>query len=181
MPSLKKKEKTNKAVDPISDRARVLNEQIAALESEIKRLDAQLHQVTAPKLRSTALPHGPTIVRAPEKANPFQSPAPGPAEREPVFEDVQPVHGTDDEAASGRFNDAGARRYDLPALVAGVRRWLSRPAPANPRLVRYLAAGGVRGLRPLRYEKRVARNRFIAWVIALLLLLLGFFAYLVRH
>ena len=37
----------------------------------------------------------------------------------------------------------------------------------------YLAAGGIQGLRPLRYEKRVARNRFIFFVIILFLLLLG--------
>ena len=37
----------------------------------------------------------------------------------------------------------------------------------------YLAAGGIQGLRPLRYEKRVARNRFIVFVIILFLALLG--------
>ena len=40
----------------------------------------------------------------------------------------------------------------------------------------YLAAGGIQGLRPLRYEKRVARNRFIALVIVLLVILLGVFS-----
>jgi cell division protein FtsB len=39
--------------------------------------------------------------------------------------------------------------------------------------VSYLAAGGIQGLRPLRYEKRVARNRFIFFVIILFLALLG--------
>jgi hypothetical protein len=41
--------------------------------------------------------------------------------------------------------------------------------------VSYLAAGGIQGLRPLRYEKRVARNRFIFFVIFLVLILLGTF------
>ncbi len=45
----------------------------------------------------------------------------------------------------------------------------------------YLAAGGLQGLRPLRYEKRVARNRFIALVLLLFLILLGFFAVFVKH
>ena len=40
-------------------------------------------------------------------------------------------------------------------------------------LVNYLAAGGVHGLRPMRYEKRVARNRFILLVVVLFLILLG--------
>jgi len=38
------------------------------------------------------------------------------------------------------------------------------------------SAGGVRGLRPLRYEKRIARNRFILLVIILLVILLGVFS-----
>jgi hypothetical protein len=36
-------------------------------------------------------------------------------------------------------------------------------------------------LRPLRYEKRVARNRFIALVVFLFLMLLGIILAVVRH
>lgn len=181
MPSVKKKEKKAKPADPISDRARALNEQIAALESEIKRLDSQLQRAAAPKLRSTTLPHGPTISRLPGKSNPFLPPAPQPADREPVFETVKPLKADDDTAAPGQFNEFGARKYDLPALLARLRGWFSRPAPSNPRLVTYLAAGGVRGLRPLRYEKRVARNRFIFFTVVLFFLLLGAFFYFFRY
>jgi outer membrane murein-binding lipoprotein Lpp len=39
-----------KPVDPISDRARALNDQIAALESEIKKLDTQIQHTTTPRL-----------------------------------------------------------------------------------------------------------------------------------
>ena len=53
-----------KKVDPISDRARALNDQIAALEAEIKKLDTQLQRAPTPRLRSTAMPHGATIARA---------------------------------------------------------------------------------------------------------------------
>ena len=42
----------------------------------------------------------------------------------------------------------------------------------------YLAAGGIQGMRPLRREKRVARNRTIALAIMLLLALLGLIAVL---
>ncbi len=45
----------------------------------------------------------------------------------------------------------------------------------------YLAAGGIQGLRPLRYEKRVARNRFIFFVTILTLVLLGMLLWSVRH
>jgi hypothetical protein len=176
MPPVRKKEKKGKPPDIISDRARALNERIAALESEIKKLDTQLQHNTAPKLRSTALPHGPTISRAAEKPNPFQPLTTKPPEREPVFEEVKPIKVADETAAPDQFNELGVRKYDLPALVNKLRGLFSRPAAPNPRLVTYLAAGGVRGLRPLRYEKRVARNRFIALVIVLLVILLGVFS-----
>jgi hypothetical protein len=44
---------------------------------------------------------------------------------------------------------------------------------ANPKLVSYLAAGSIKGLRPLRYEKRIARNRFIFLSIFFALILWG--------
>ena len=168
----KKKAKT---VDPISDRARALNDQIAALESEIKRLDTQLQHTPAPKLRSTAIPHGATIDRTHE-------PPPSPPAQEPVFEEVKPVPASDETDAPDQFNELGVRKYDLPALLQRLRKRFSRPTASNPRLVTYLAAGGVRGLRPLRYEKRVARNRFILFAGGLFLLLLGtILVYLHNH
>jgi len=51
----------------------------------------------------------------------------------------------------------------------------------NPRLISYLAAGGVQGLQPLRKEKRVARNRFIVLVIFIFLLLFGIVSVYLRH
>jgi hypothetical protein len=157
-----------KPVDPISDRARALNEQIASLESEIKKLDTQIQHTTTPRFRSTAMPHGATIARAHEPVAPPPKPV-----HEPVFEEVKPLRADDETATPDQFNELGVRKYDLPALISRLRRQFSRPESGNPRLVTYLAAGGVRGLRPLRYEKRVARNRFIALVIILLVVLLG--------
>jgi hypothetical protein len=160
-----------KPVDPISDRARALNDQIAALETEIKKLDTQIQHTTAPRLRSTALPHGATIARTREPSAPPPRPA-----HEPVFEEVKPLRADDETATPDQFNELGVRKYDLPALLNRLRRQFSRPESGNPRLVTYLAAGGVHGLRPLRYEKRVARNRFILLVIILLVILLGVFS-----
>jgi hypothetical protein len=164
MASAKRK---GKAVDPISDRARALNAQIAALESEIKKLDTQLQQTTTPRLRSTALPHGATITRTREPAPPPQPVS------EPVFEEVKPVRVDDEKATPDQFNELGVRKYDLPAFLNRLRRQFSRPAASDSRLVTYLAAGGVRGLRPLRYEKRVARRRFIVLVVLFLVILVG--------
>jgi hypothetical protein len=93
-----------------------------------------------------------------------------------VFEEVKPLRADDEAATPDQFNELGVRKYDLPALLNRLRRQFSRPEAGNPRLVTYLAAGGVRGLRPLRYEKRVARNRFIVLVVVLLVILLGVFS-----
>ena len=168
--------KKSKSVDPISDRARALNDQIAALESEIKKLGSQLQHTTAPKLRSTTLPHGATISRKPEPP-----PAPKPVAREPVFEEIKPIRDSDETATPDQFNELGVRKYDLPALIARWRGHFSRPPASNPRLVTYLAAGGVRGLRPLRYEKRIARRRFMFLAGILLVILIGLFYTFLRN
>jgi hypothetical protein len=73
------------------------------------------------------------------------------------------------------------RKYDLPALWNRIRNHFRGPTTNNPRLVNYLAAGGVQGLRPLRYEKRVARNRVIGLAFFLLLLMLGIILLIAQH
>ena len=77
--------------------------------------------------------------------------------------------------------ELGVRKYDLPALMRRLRNHFRGPSTTNPKLVSYLAAGGIQGLRPLRYEKRVARNRFIALVAILFVILLGLIAVFFRH
>jgi hypothetical protein len=169
------RKKKVKKTDPISERTRVLNEQINSLEAEIKKLDAQIqHAPSPPRLRSTAIPHGATVARAPEP------PAPVPAAPDPVFEEIKSLQTDDETAAPDQFNELGVRKYDLPGLISRIQQLFRRPTTSNPRLVAYLAAGGVHGLRPLRYEKRVARNRFLALVIVLALVLLGLFYALLR-
>lgn len=163
-----------KKPDPISDRARSLNAEIARLDAQIKALDAQLqHGPSQPRLRSTASPHGGTV-NHPAPAPP-PSPPP-PANEAPIFEEVgQDLLKSRSEAATtpDHYNDLGVRKYDLPALMRRIRDHFRGPSTTNPKLVSYLAAGGIQGLRPLRYEKRVARNRFIFFVVILFLALLG--------
>ena len=165
-----------KKVDPISDKARALNDEIAALEAEIKRLDSQLARSPGPKFRSSTATSGGTSLTPAEK-----SPPPPPA-REPVFEEFKhsPVTARTDAESPEHFNELGVRKYDLPALFNRVRNHLRGPTTTNPRLVNYLATGGVHGLRPLRYEKRVARNRFILLVIIIGVVLLGLLPFFLR-
>jgi hypothetical protein len=172
----------NKA-DPLSDRARALNDEIAELESQIKKLDTRLQENSHPRLRSTALPHGVTQDHSTITVNAPAQRVPAPP-HDPIFEDIgKDCLKAKNEGAThpAHYNDLGMRKYDLPALLRRVRDQFRGPSTTNPKLVSYLAAGGIQGLRPLRYEKRVARNRFILLVVFLFLVMLGLIAVFVRR
>jgi hypothetical protein len=86
--------------------------------------------------------------------------------------------GPEDKA---HFNDLGVRKYDLPEAW---RRLLNRfrgQSTRNPKLVTYLATGSIRGLQPLRYEKRIARNNFLLMTFVFLLALSWLILVLVKH
>lgn len=161
-----------KKPDPLTERARALNDQIAELEQQIRRLAAvQTKAVESarsqPRLRSTAVPHGQTVALPPA--------------REPIFERVdQDQLDSEPESTPDHSNELGVRKYDLAAAWQRWKNHFRGPAAANPRLVNYLAAGSIQGLRPLRYEKRVARNRFLLLVAILVLVLWGLFAAFIR-
>jgi hypothetical protein len=162
-----------KKSDPISARARALSEEIAALEAKIKKLGSQVqqNQTQPPRLRSTAIPHVGTIQRGVESSG-----APAESPDEPIFEEVDRnrLNARGESATTPEhYNQLGVRKYDLPALMKRVRHQISGPSTTNPKLVSYLAAGGIQGLRPMRYEKRIARNRFITLVVFLFFMLLG--------
>ena len=170
--------------DPLSDRARTLNDEIADLEAQIKKLDARLQRnpgESQPRLRSTAIPHGETVnheLHDPTEPSPIVK-----IHDEPIFEEVH-IDRLEDKSepvtSPMHYNELGVRKYDLPALLKRIRDQFRGPSTTNPKLVSYLAAGGIQGLRPMRYEKRVARNRFIVLVAVLFLALLGIIL-LFRH
>jgi cell division protein FtsB len=168
--------KPRKKPDPIDARAHALNDEIAALEEQIKQLDSQLASAPpppAPRLRSTALPHG----------SPNHPHSSATARHEPVFEkvDLERLSAQGEAVSPEHFNELGVRKYDLAAWFERIKSNFRGPPTANPRLVHYLAAGSVQGLRPMRYEKRVARNRFLAVTLLLLGLMIGFFAIVHRN
>lgn len=159
--------------DPLSDRERALADEIARIETEIKRLGSRLPESS-----------GDVEPEPAPRPVPSRQPEPTPVAQEPIFEKVDPkplIARTEPAATSGHYNDLGVRKYDLPDLLRRIRNHLRGPAASNPKLINYLAAGGIQGLRPMRYEKRVARNRFIALVVVLFLTLLGIIAVFVRH
>ena len=192
-----------KKPDPISERAKLLTGQIAALESEIKKLAAKKESGDAspalpssqvaspsvaaaarpaarpaaasashPRLRSTTLPHG------------AASPGAVPTSQEPIFEEVgqSRIQAEMESATPAHYNDLGVRKYDLASAWKRLKNHFKGPVTSNPKLVHYLSAGSIQGLRPLRYEKRVARNRFIFFAIALLVVLWGLIAFIAsRH
>lgn len=162
-----------KKADPISARSKALTAQIAALEAQIKKLDVQLqHGPAQHQSRSTHLATPP-----PQQASLNR------AAREPIFEPVDHRRleaAPDDAHSPDHFNDLGVRKYDLAAAWRRWRNSFRSPPASNPKLVTYLAAGSIKGLRPLRYEKRVARNRLIALFLVLLLILWGVI-YMLRH
>ncbi len=176
----------HKKSDPISDRARALNEEIAALEQQIKTLDTRLQrQPEQPRLRSTALPEGsPPPAGSPLHPESGSSAPTGPTAHEPIFEEVDQDRLKSKGEGNNRpehYNELGVRKYDLPGLWRRLKGHFQGPSTTNPKLVSYLAAGGIQGFRPLRYEKRVARNRFILLAVFLFIILLGLLAVYVRR
>ncbi|MBM3833888.1 MAG: hypothetical protein FJ403_11575 [Verrucomicrobia bacterium] len=160
--------------DPISDRSRLLNAEIARLEAQIKNLNAKVEQSKSqPRLRSTALPHHQPSSDSAETHS---------GSGEPIFEavDRRKMNVAPEAETPAHYNDLGVRKCDLAAAWRRLQNHFRGPPANNPKLVSYLAAGSIKGLRPLRYEKRVARNRFIALLVLLLLLLWGIFAVFVK-
>ncbi|HOY57142.1 MAG TPA: hypothetical protein PK640_03270 [Verrucomicrobiota bacterium] len=154
-----------KKPDPIAESERQLNARLEALQGELRQLNERL---SAPP--TTSRPGSPTAHSA-SLAGRIPAGA-----REPRFEAIDHlgVQGAADrDSTPDHFNQLGVRKYDP---MTTLRKWLSqiRGAPtSNPKLVNYLAAGSIHGLRPLRYEKRVARNRFLALLAFFVAILWG--------
>ena len=191
-----------KKSDPISERAQALNEQIAQLEQQIAELSGQMQEGSVPeteatvptpvlpsppaspvtqqpRLRSTALPRSQGVVvhGAPS------TPAPPPPS-EPVFEELpgNPFkNGVEAPEPSEPQPELGVRKSGAGEFLRRIASHFKGPPTNNPKLVNYLAAGSIQGLRPLRYEKRVARNRVIALVILLVLILWGIVSVILRR
>jgi hypothetical protein len=162
--------------DPITDRSRELNAKISALELKIQKLSHELQPGPRPRLRSTAYPRGTTVSVQPGVATPRNS--------EPIFEKVdqnQLQTPAEPPAAAPHVSELGVRQHNLSSLWERIKKQFQAPPAANPKLLSYLAAGSIQGLRPLRYEKRVQRNRCVALVTLLVLVVFGILSYALGH
>lgn len=163
-----------KKADPILKREHALDQEIAALEAQIKDLDSRIaKEQYQPRTRSTAFPSGH------ENSVSQQLPEKSILPSDPIFESVdqRPV------TPLSKPNGTATIQSELEIETGGFERtwrrlggFLNSTPTRNPKLVSYLAAGSIKGLRPLRYEKRIARNRFIALSFILVLLLWGIYS-----
>jgi hypothetical protein len=162
-----------KKPDPISARSKELAAQINALESQIRQLSGKIEHGPAPIAGVTNRRSSPASASA-------VTVQPGAAAaRDPIFEPVEgrkPKAATELETSAAHYNDLGIRKFDLAGALRRFQNHFRPGSTPNPRLVSYLAAGSIRGLRPLRYEKRIARNRFIFLSLVFVLILWGIVA-----
>ncbi len=159
--------------NPLTERAQELNKEIASLEAQIARLNVKAHrgQPSTPGRPPPPPRPAPRVQIATDARHTVRPPP-----TEPVFEEVGPdrfAPRTDSVPSTGLYNEQGVRKFDVPGMVKRVRSQFAAPTTTNPKLVSYLAAGGIRGLQPLRKERRIARNRFILFASVLFLVLLG--------
>lgn len=165
--------------DPLAARTKALSAEIKRLESEISTLATEKSAPPKPPPAAAAATAASRTQSAPERPREdrprvIASTPPLPQPVVAVRTPVAPAPPTSPQ--DPHFNDLGVRKYDLVSAWRRFTSHLSGPTSNNPKMVQYLAAGSIQGLRPLRYEKRVARNRFLA-LLALLILVLWGLAY----
>ena len=178
----------------VDDRERSLNEEIQRLEKEIAELRNRPAKAITPKpsvqtqrlpLTATPLPVATPpvvtqIVGAPGAVPPVPLPPAAPPALPSGPTATPPAGGLlplkrESSTPDPHFNELGLRKFDVISWWGELRQKFHRPmdGPANPNMVKYLATGSVQGLRPLRYERRIARNRTLALVALLLAVLYG--------
>ena len=153
-----------KPKDPMAARQAELDREIQAIQRRISDLAARpLPQPVPQPSRATRWPDAASIPASDRSAQPTPAPLPAPAPFSVPTQRVAAAPGPG--APADRFN-----------LVEAWQRWVHRLGfqPRRPSgLVHLMAAGSVHGLRPLRYERKIARRRFLLSLGLLLLILYG--------
>jgi len=176
-----------KRADPLTERARDLQSELAAVQAEIEKLQGGAPAAHAgPRLRSTAMPDGQRVINRHEEPAPppaAQVPTPAPVRIESLPEvtpRLMPAPPPVRTSAS-HYNELGVRKFDLAGWWQSMKDRVTGAPSSASKILPLLNAGTLHGPRPLRYEQRVARNRFIALFIVLLLALLGLFTMVLKN
>ena len=148
-----------KPKDPMASRQEALEREIAQLQRRIADLSTQPLPPPRPASRQPA-PVVPASPHATSQAVPSRN-TPTPAPR--------PSAGIPTGLESGAPPD----RYNLVEAWGRLKSRLGARPRQPSGLVNLMAAGSVHGLRPLRYERKIARRRFILSLSFLLLVLYG--------
>jgi len=159
-----------KKKDPIKDREKSLVSEIEQLEDQIRSLQGVLENAKSePHVRQTSYPGGGSV------AKPVPAVEPDAPRNEPVFEavDQQRLHGSGTNPFTDSHDSRALQREGSTSLFERLMRYFRGPTSSNPKLVSYLAAGNIHGLQPLRYERRVARNRLLLWIAIIVVLIVG--------
>lgn len=172
--------KKQEAADPFEARSKALADQIRKLEKQIQDLAESpappppkqtTNQPLTPVPAPAAKPQPPAAFKPSQPTTSRHAPASTPLPKPPP--PAPPTTAIGSPQGDTRVNPHGVRKFDLAALWSRLQNHFRGPNANNPRMVQYLAAGSVHGLRPLRYERRVARNRFIGLFVLLVLILFG--------
>ena len=153
-------------VDPVKKRERALQKQLRGIKSQIEALDEEAKKTKQPpRVRSSVRP-GKSL----PPQNPFSSGQewafePAASETAKARESL--------EVAAPHYNEHGVKKLDAVHFWRRLRGFFRRTPSSRSKFVDYLAAGSIQGIRPLRYERRIARNRFLALFVLLLVLLFG--------
>lgn len=158
--------------DPISSRAKSLSSRARELKAEIRKLEKQ--STREPKFKRTTSSRERVSSEVTEE-NSLES----------MFETIEhETLGLRDNTRDPKahYNSQGIKKLDLMG-------WIKRQTEKSPasekanieaasttKWVQYMATGGVRGIEPLRREKRIARNRFLLMFALFLVILCGIFA-----
>ncbi|HAB17888.1 MAG TPA: hypothetical protein PLX89_22515 [Verrucomicrobiota bacterium] len=135
-----------KSADPLTVREQELQAEISRLQEEVGRL---VRENPAPVVSASS-----------PGTRPYAAP-------------IRPSTVVVAPRGNEHFNEYGGAKFDFQAVWNRWMQHLRGPTSNNPRMAKMLAAGSIQGLRTLRYERRVARNRFIALFVILLLILWG--------
>lgn len=146
----------------LAARSRKIDQELASVQKRIRQLSLGLDGAPDPE----------------PMAPPAKAPTKGKSHSEKPRRGRVTAAGSDSPFLAG----AASRPTTSPwqSFKGEVTRWLRQlkdgrqPADRDrSKFVNYLAAGSFEGMRPLRYEKRIARNRMLFLVVCLLLVILS--------